>query len=70
MIQRSAYVIPMSYLSHPASLGLYDAFPNAIADIIAQAGPLAVSGQILRLAHASQAAIEPSVLYGLIGANI
>lgn len=60
MIQRSpTYVIPMSYLLHPAGLGLYDYVPAATGDAIAQAGPLAVSGPLLNLTHAKQAAAEP-----------
>ena len=49
----------MSYLLHPAGLGLYDYVPAATGDAIAQAGPLAVSGPLLSLTHAKQAAAEP-----------
>ena len=60
MIQRSpTYVIPMSYLLHPESFGLYDYLPAATGDAIAQAGPLAISGPLLNLVHAKQAAAEP-----------
>jgi hypothetical protein len=60
MIQRSpTYVIPMSYLLHPDGLGLYDHVPAATGDAITQAGPLAVSGPLLGLTHAKQAAAEP-----------
>ncbi|KAH8646369.1 hypothetical protein BGZ60DRAFT_465011 [Tricladium varicosporioides] len=60
MIQRSpTYVIPMSYLLHPAGLGLYDYVPADIGDAITQAGPLPVGGPLLGLTHANLAAMEP-----------
>lgn len=60
MIQRSpTYVIPMPYLLHPDGLGIYDVMPVKSADPIAQAGPVAIAGQLLGLTHAKQAQKEP-----------
>lgn len=60
MIQRAeTYVLPITYLQHPASFGTYDNIPVETCYAVVHSSPLAVGRPLLARVQAMQSEAEP-----------